>query len=336
MSHAQLIIGGVRWDLSEDLRASELPDDSWAQAIGKAVENWFDASDTIELYTSGSTGSPKPIRHRKEAMVESAKRTSEALELQPGTRAWLVMPVEFVGGFMMLVRAIEGGWNLWASEPKLALELPQESLDFAAMTPLQATASRPALKGIDQVLLGGAPTGEGYEAKSKVWESFGMTETISHIALRRLWPTPSEVAFQPLRGVRVSVDDSGCLVLDAPHLGVVDLHTNDEVELEEQGGFIWKGRKDEVINTGGVKVHPEAIEYAASQLDSRPCRAYGAPHPNLGQEVVLAVHGTGSPEEAEVLRLALLNRLPKHHAPKRVEFRTLDQTPSGKWIRPRP
>ena len=105
----RLVIGGREWPLEPGLRAADLPGEEWAQAIGRAVETWFSEAATVELRTSGSTGEPRVVVHGKEAMRASAERTAEALGLGGGTGGWLVMPVGFVGGFMMLVRAIEGG-----------------------------------------------------------------------------------------------------------------------------------------------------------------------------------------------------------------------------------
>lgn len=332
---ARLVIGGREWPLTAALRAEDLPGEAWAQAVGRAVGRWFDGSDEVALRTSGSTGAPRTVVHGKEAMRASAERTAEVLGLKVGTRALLAMPVEFVGGFMMLVRAIEGGWRLEAVEPRARVVAP-EGTEFAALTPMQARASGEGVKGVGKLLLGGAPAEGGMRTAGEVWESFGMTETISHIAVRRLWPEPVEPAFRVVRGVEVRTDAAGCLHVRAPHLFAGELATRDVVELAGAGAFVWKGRADDVINSGGVKVHPEEVEAAAGQITPRPCRAYGAPHPDLGFEVVLAVHGTGTSAEAEALRLALHELLPKHHAPRRVEFRVLDTTPSGKWKRPRP
>ncbi len=330
----RLVIGGREWPLTAGLRAADLPGEAWAQAIGRAVETWFSEEATVELRTSGSTGRPRPVVHGKEAMRASAERTAEALGLGEGTVAGLVMPVEFVGGFMMLVRAIEGGWTLWASEPKVGVVAP-EGTEFLALTPLQARASGAGIAGVGKVLLGGAAAGEGEWAGREVWESFGMTETVSHVALRRLRPGPAERAFRTVRGVTVEANGEGCLVVRAPHLFEGALVTRDVVEVVAPDRFVWKGRADDVINSGGLKVHPEEVEAAAADVVQRPCRAYGEPHAELGQQVVLAVHGEGTPEEAEAIRAALVAILPRNRAPRRVEFRNLDQTPSGKWIRPR-
>jgi len=243
------------------------------------------------------------------------------------------MPVAFVGGFMMVVRAVVGGWTLVATEPRVTLLAP-EGIDFVALTPLQARANRIELEKVKKVLLGGAPAGGSNWGGGEVWESFGMTETISHIALRRLKPKSAFPAFEVVRDVTVSSDANGCLVIEAPHLFAGKLFTRDEVEVLSPRHFLWKGRSDEAINTGGLKVHPSEVEAAAREVVDFPCVAYGAPHDALGEQVVLALHGQGTEEEAEQIRRVLVERLPRHHAPKRVEFRTLEQTPSGKWIRP--
>ena len=330
---ARLVIGSQQWPLKPGFRASDLPNSDWAQAVGRAVERWFSVAEVVAFRTSGSTGVPKEVVHQKEAMQASAERTIEALDLRAGTTAWLAMPVEFVGGFMMVVRAIVGEWTLVASEPRVNLIAP-EGIDFVALTPLQARENRSELQKVKKVLLGGAPAGGSDWGGEEVWESFGMTETVSHIALRKLKPGGANPAFETVRDVTVAANEIGCLTIEAPHLFSGKLVTRDEVEVLSPRCFLWKGRTDEVINTGGLKVHPSEVEAAAREVVDVPCVAFGLPHETLGEQVVLALHGQGTEEEAEKIRLRLVELLPRHHAPKRVEYRTLEQTPSGKWIRP--
>ena len=322
----------------------EVAVEPWELALVEALTAWWDESDSMELMTSGSTGSPKPVRHPKARMEASAVRTIEALELRPGTEASLVMPVQFVGGIMMVVRAIVGGWNLHTTAPTAAPTLPTTALDFLACTPAQAQAMAETRASewnrVSCVLLGGgAPSlawlGQLIEGP-ELWESFGMTETISHFALRKIHPTRSEM-FTCLPGFSVSVGAEEALVVHTPWNQ--DLLTRDAVHVLSPNQFEWRGRLDDVVNSGGIKIYPDRVEETLSTQISQPFRCYGVPDERFGHVLKLRIHAEATPSDAEAMEKEILGwarlNLPKHHAPKSIEWRPLEQTASGKWKRPK-
>jgi O-succinylbenzoic acid--CoA ligase len=345
-----LILENREWLLEENEDFSDLPLD-----IRRMLVAWFDPQvDELSFMTSGSTGEPKSVRHAKSAMRESAIRTGEALELGRGTRAWWVLPPHFIGGAMMLIRAIVLEWQLHAGTPQSKLKVPPSGMDFCACTPMQLRSSG-GLPGVSKLLLGGSPVNGPLPLHGigRVWEGFGMTETISHIALRELKPIQEE-AFQCVRGVAVREDEEGCLIVQAPHLTIEEIRTRDQVKCWTSGSFEWLGRQDHVINSGGIKVHPEQVEKAIHDLIKRPFVVTSRAHAVLGQEVILVVDPRGGSGDVSSVMgderserkgwkgeavknwLEATRRvLPKHHAPRAVVWMELNQTPTGKWIRPR-
>ena len=340
-----LTFAGHTWPLRseslESMRAAvEAP---WQGAIVDFLERWWGESNTIAVHTSGSTGNPRPLSHTKADMVESARRTIAHFGLVPGTEAALAMPVQFIGGMMMVVRADVGAWNLTAVQPQSTPHLGCD-LDFIALTPSQAQAwqhSHPdQWMSCKQLLVGGgqAPTDWliGAQGGPAVYEGFGMTETISHFAVRQLHPK-HEDTFQCLPGFAVSIDDQNALCIAGPNGQT--LQTNDAAEVQGAQSFRWLGRLDDVINSGGIKIHPAAVERTLASAIDGPFKCYGEPHPQWGEALVMRIHAKGEPinasEERERISEWARTNLPTHHAPKRIEWMPLETTASGKWKRPR-
>lgn len=343
-----LTIGGQTWPLVPAslgaLKAAA--DEPWQRAIAEFLERWWDASDAMEVKTSGSTGAPQTLRHTKAAMRQSAERTIAFFGLAEGTTAGLAMPVHFIGGMMMLVRAEVGHWHLTAVPPTATPHYGRSDLDFVALTPPQAQAWQQAhpneWSGCRTLLLGGGPVPStwlsGLEGQAPaVFEGFGMTETVSHFAVRQLHPM-RQTHFQCLPGFSVSSDAQGALCVTPP-VGQT-LTTRDAVDVRDPHAFRWEGRLDDAVNSGGIKIHPVAVEEALSAIIEGPFACYGEPHERWGQALVLRIHAEQVPSDAEAQTLALLDwaksNLPAHHAPKRVEWRPLEKTSTGKWKRPRP
>lgn len=341
-----LHLAGRWWTLEphsiSEMRSMDL--EPWERDIVDAVEAWFNASETMELVTSGSTGPPKRICHSKAVMADSALRTAAFFSLGHGARAALGMPVRFVGGMMMVVRAIVNGWRLRAVEPKMLLELGMEGVDFLACTPSQAMLLEQqraeAWGTINMVLMGGGASDatwvKSLAAGPEVYESFGMTETVSHFAIRKLHPH-AEKHFRCLPGFTIETAPTGALAVETPW--GVRIETNDAVDRVDAHTFTWLGRLDDVINSGGIKVHPERVEAVLSEFIEGPFRCYGVPDLVLGHAVRLRIHAEGPPVDAAQQRSDILAwataKLPAHHAPKSIEWAPLEQTDSGKWKRPR-
>ena len=317
----------------------------WEKAVAELLRHWWSTEDQIVLTTSGSTGSPESIYHAKEAVRKSARRTIAYFTLKEGANAALAMPVRFVGGMMMVVRAIEGNWNLHVVEPLLVPEFPPVPFDFVALTPAQVRSMLLAqgdLRSMEHwkiLLMGGssfpASIAPHFPKKLRVYESFGMTETVSHVAVRSWLPFKSD-AFECLPGIKVSLHQEDALCIHMPEME--PLPTSDSVKLIDERHFVWLGRLDDAINSGGVKVHPQAVEEVLSEWIDLPFIVYGRPHPILGQEVVLRIHADDEPSHADEQRQLILNagnkQLSQHHAPRVIEWRPIEKTPSGKWKRP--
>jgi O-succinylbenzoic acid--CoA ligase len=270
---------------------------SWERSLFHFLEEWLNDEDFVEINTSGSTGTPKTIRANKGAMLTSAFNTLGFFELKPGQSALLCLSCDYIAGKMMVVRALAGGLNLItvpvSGHP---LETLKEPIDFAAMTPFQMSnelaKSAPGQQWLRKVILGGAPAGRDLIQKIQneefmVWETYGMTETLSHIALKRLNGPDASSWFTPLKNVALTTDDRGCLIVEAPGITACPLTTNDLIDLDANGRFRVKGRIDNIINTGGIKVSPEEVEEQIAHLMPGPYAVVAAHHETLGQQLVL-------------------------------------------------
>jgi O-succinylbenzoic acid--CoA ligase len=296
-------------------------------------KEWLEGRSTFTINTSGSTGAPKIIQLRREQMIASAKRTIKALDLQKGMTSLVCLDVSFIAGKMMLVRSLIAGMNMIVVEPKANPfeDLPDKKIDFAAMVPYQLSTLIIAGKAmnIGKIILGGAPASqlllrEIRDLRVPVYATFGMTETITHIALRKLNGDDEQDYFEVLEGVGISTDDRGCLVIRADYLDDV-VTTNDIIELVDVGKFRWLGRFDDVINSGGIKILPGTIEraieeyFSSGDIGNRFFVA-GRQHEQLGQQVVLVVEGDLAAEEEENLLDWLRKTLSKYEIPKVVLY----------------
>ena len=264
--------------------------------LGAFILNWIDDSEDILLKTSGTTSKPNAILMPKAAFINSAKATAAFFNLNPGDVALCCLPFSYIAAKMMFVRAWVLGLKLDFIPPTSSpLEhLPQNYYDFSAMVPLQVQNSLSKLHKIGTLLIGGAPISSalanqlnGHE--SSIFETFGMTETVSHIAAKNL--SDGETVFRVLPNISIAQDDRACLTVNAPHLNPKIVQTNDVVSLVSDTVFKWLGRFDHVINSGGVKVHPETLEKQLQNQIKAPFFITALPDEILGQKVVLIVEG---------------------------------------------
>jgi len=307
--------------------------DDFEKPVGDFILDWFDNKPYIEMQTSGSTGTPKMIQVDKQSMVNSAIATGDFFDLRPGDRALQCLPVKYVAGKMMLIRAIIIGLDLDYVEPT---STPMKDLDdmnynFVAMVPLQAKNSLEELKHVKKLIVGGSLISPALEKElmklpTEVYETYGMTETVTHIAAKRV----GEKAFNVLPGVHISYDDRKCLVIHAPKI-IADetVITNDLVELINENQFFFLGRIDNIINSGGIKIIPEQVEQKLSGLINK--RYFIAPKDDaeLGQKVVLFVEG-----ESFDIDKAVFDVLDKYERPKEILFvPKFKETENGKILR---
>lgn len=245
------------------------------------LSEWNNDSDTVLVHTSGSTGKPKPMRVEKKRMLNSARITCDFLGLKPGDSALLCMSLDYIAGKMVVVRSIERHLHLISVPPSgHPLKDVDEEITFAAMVPmqvyntLQVPEERERLSRIRHLIIGGGAIDAALEQELQslpgdiaIWSTYGMTETLSHIALRRINGDEPSEWYQPFDSVHISQTEEGCLVIDAPQVCAETLVTNDIVEIEpyiynkvEKLRFRIKGRKDNVICSGGIKIQIEEVE----------------------------------------------------------------------------
>ena len=235
-------------------------------------------------------------------MVNSAIMTGDFFGLRPGDTVLNCLPSNFIAGKMMIVRAIALGLSLELVEPSAYPLIDYEKkYDFCAFTPMQLKFFLNYSKNLKTIIVGGAPVTKSLleaiqDIPANVYETFGMTETVSHIALKKLnnFKKPKDLSklhFKTLPDVHVSQDERGCLVIDAPNLAEKSIVTNDVITLYSDTEFEWLGRLDNVINTGGVKVFPEQIERKLQKGINRRFFITSIPDELLGQKVILVIEG---------------------------------------------
>lgn len=242
-----------------------LPD--WEQKIFTFLKEWFSTSTHITIKTSGSTGTPKEISKSKLEFIQSARATGKFFAFSSGQTALLSLPADYIAGRMMLVRAIVWDLKLMVIEPKTILNIPNQNFDFGAMTPPQVEANFRSISNFKSLIIGGAPISKSLENQlstipTNIYSTFGMTETVSHVALRKI----GAKSFLGLERISFDQDNRGCLIIHAPLLNSELLITNDLVEVIGKSRFIWLGRYDNVINSGGIKLSAEAIESKLTEL----------------------------------------------------------------------
>lgn len=316
-------------DNFNSLHISSEPENSWRNAIYFFLKKWFDDSDFILAQTSGSTGKPKSIQLAKSSMINSARMTNQFFGLNSESTALLCLPASYIAGKMMLVRAMVGGFNLITVEPTAnPFESLDVSIDFTAITPFQLFHSFESLrtKTVRRIIVGGSPVTTRLEKlteniPSELYETYGMTETCSHIALRRFNGDEKSDCFKILDGISIRQDERGCLVIGAPHLLDEEIQTNDMVELIGSTSFRWLGRVDSAINSGGVKIHPEQVEKKLEKTIASNYFISSLPDELLENKVILIIESeTYTPQQEEILKSEMEKLLDKYEIPKQILF----------------
>ena len=305
------------------------------------LTEWHNENPTVLVHTSGSTGDPKPMWVEKRRMEASARTTCDFLGLRHGDTALLCMSLDYIAGKMMVVRSLVCELRLIVIEPSgNPLATITESLDFAAMVPMQVWNSlkvpeqRERLMRIHNLIIGGGAIDESLAAELRtfpnaVWSTYGMTETLSHIALRRLSGPEASDWYTPFDGVHLSLTTNGCLTIDAPAVHNGLLTTNDIAELLPDGRFKILGRKDNIICSGGLKIQAEEVERLLSPHLSTPYMISKCKDEKFGEIVVLLTEG-----DTAKAKTTCQHVLPKYWQPRAyLHVDCLPLTPTGKPAR---
>ncbi|MBN2761826.1 MAG: AMP-binding protein, partial [Bacteroidales bacterium] len=330
--YRQLTLNGKTYSGVDELlllckMLEEMQGEEWTFQVASFLRDWLSDNPVMQLQTSGSTGKPKIIEMPKSAMIASALKTISFLGLKAGNSALLCLSPGYIAGKMMLVRALTGSFNLFAVEVKSnPLKDWALDVDFAAMVPTQVEVvlneNPEALNHIKQLIIGGGAVSSSlkellYDVSTKVWETYGMTETVSHVAIRKIAHSSHETPFTGIPGVCFSNDERGCLVIEAPDLVSGPIVTNDIVRLVDDKHFFLLGRWDNVINTGGVKVFPEVIEKKLSTVVPHPFVVVGLPDERWGQRVVLVIEGN---ETAASFSEEIIHATDRYERPREVAY----------------
>jgi O-succinylbenzoic acid--CoA ligase len=308
--------------------------DHYEKDTGDFLLNWMDDNNFIEVRTSGSTGTPKTIKLDKQAMVRSAIATGDYFGLESGHRALHCLPTHYIAGKMMLVRAIILGLEIDIVTPSsFPMDFTKGAYDFCAMVPFQLSNSVVNLDRIKKLIVGGAVVSTDLveriqSVETKIYETYGMTETITHIAARPInhLSTSELEPFTIFPNVAIETDERGCLVITADYLNVDHIVTNDVVELVSENQFKLLGRYDNVINSGGIKIFPELIEDKLSgKIDTRFFIA-AETDKELGEKIVLVLESDNNKLDTTVF-----DNLDKYEVPKQIYcVENFAETNSGK------
>ncbi len=320
--------------------------DLYREVLG-FLRDWFSDEPTIEIQTSGSTGTAKRIKASKKAMLHSAEQTCKALQLKEGDTTILCISPKYIGGMMMIVRAMFLRMKLLLA-PVQANPLSNFSAraNFIALVPMQVQSilssqeSQSLLKQIDKVIVGGASLNiqvlkELKDFPNAIYSTYGMTETLSHIALKKISGKEAGKRYYPLENIQISLSDEGSLNILAPYISDEWLETNDLVQLYYDGSFEVLGRKDNVVNSGGVKLQIEKLEEMIRAILPYPIALTSVADEQLGEALVLLIeeckNDNSKDKNTSLLLTQLKKALPHYSAPKHILFcEAIPLTANGK------
>jgi o-succinylbenzoate---CoA ligase len=348
---ATIFIGNKLWTLAEIAATADFGEGYVAQTLS-FCQSWLGRQQQFLMLTSGSTGKPKEIMLHRSQMQASAEMTAQKLQLFAGTKALVCLHTGYIAGRMMLVRGLVHGWQLFVNEPNSLpftdLETP---LDFVALVPaqLQQTLTlQPQkialLNQMQAILVGGAAVSVALEnlicqnLQVPVFNTYGMTETVSHIALKQLNGTAQQAFFSLMPDTEIGLDDRKCLKIKSLATKNEWIQTNDLVSFVYENsnemaqnkqnivGFHWLGRADNVINSGGVKIQVEEVEHKIEKIlaDLQQFKRFvvlGLPHEVWGEQVVLAIESEEwASDLVATLQIALQKTLQRYEIPKIIAF----------------
>ena len=302
--------------------------EEFERITGEFILDWFNSNSFISIATSGTTGSPKKIKIEKQALVFSALATAEFFDLKAGNRVLNCLSTNYIAGKMMLIRSIVLGLEMDFVEPTSnPLKDNAKIYDFVAMVPLQVENSINELVNVRKLIIGGAKINENLKNQllglpTLVYETYGMTETITHIAAKKI----SDNYFSVLPNVTISTDNRNCLVIDVPRISNSKIVTNDVVNIINDCEFELLGRIDNVINSAGVKLFPEQIEMKLAHKIQTRFFVIGIPDVKYGEQLALVIEGNPRVFEAN-----FFSDLSSYEKPKSIYFTPkFIETESGK------
>lgn len=294
------------------------------------LEEWFNDSLFVVVQTSGSTGAPKKIKLKKEYLFNSAKATGEYFQIKENTKALHCLSSAYIAGKMMWVRALTLGWHLdLVSVDANPLGKNTNHYDFTAMVPLQVSNSLDQLYRIKKIIIGGGVVSEKLQNDLKnmhtqAFATYGMTETVTHIAIKKLnnFKEENDASYEILPSIEISLDDRECLVIDAPFLSDEKVVTNDLVKIISSTKFLWLGRFDSIINSGGVKLIPEKIEKKINKMVTAPFFITSKKDELLGEKVILVIEGNNESmlEKDKIISFLRGIDLALYEIPKEIHF----------------
>ena len=317
----------------------------WEHEFYLFIKEWLNGNDVVEVKTSGSTGQPKTMQLPKQVMKESAWRTIQYFNLEEGDRLLLSLSSRYIAGKMMVVRALTGKMNLRVADPASDLSFfDQEKYDLGAMVPLQignileTGTGKNRIENIRHLLVGGSAVPFQLEEKirqlkNNVVSTYGMTETASHIAVRKLSGDDFSENYRCLPGISIRKNDNGCLEISAEKQGRW-LTTTDLVEIVSPSEFKILGRSDHAIISGGLKFHPELLEKKLEPFISHPFMISSEPDEKLGQKLVLIVEGDDNEKLANSIQEKIEKHLITYERPRKIVFTNrLPRNENGKIVR---
>ncbi len=323
--HKNFKLNGISFNSVEEL---VLFSKKLSASTQQFLQEWFSNDDSIVVQTSGSTGNPKSISIKKEFMVNSALATGVFLNLSEKITALLCLPTNYIAGKMMLVRALVLGWKIDVITPNSRpLYGIKKTYDFTAMIPLQLYNSIDDLHKIKKLIVGGGLVSSQLQEKiqnvsTQVFVTYGMTETVTHIAMKRLQNSKFKIKnYKLLPNIKISKDQRNCLVIDAPKIASERIITNDVIKIISETEFEWLGRFDNVINSGGIKLHPEQIEEKLSKIILQRFFVVGVSDEILGEKLVLIIELKNRTVKSIIKsKINKLRTLTKYEIPKKIYF----------------
>lgn len=328
-SHKTISINKRTAALSEIISGSAASFSDFESETISFIEAWLSDQQTFLLKTSGSTGAPKEITLTRQQLATSAHRTINKLKLSEKNTALVCLDTKYIAGKMMLVRALEANMKIIAVEPSSnPIKDLNEQANFAAFVPLQLDeifkdkGSIETLNRFQSIIIGGAAVSYSLLEKIKllscdVYATYGMTETVSHIALQKLNGADAQDSFEVFPDIKINVDERDCLVIELPGFRE-PIITNDLVKIIDDSHFKILGRYDNIINSGGVKLIPETIEKKLSSLLNQSLFVAGVNDDRLGQKLVLIVEGKEVPDLSTLVKQSLST----YEVPKEIIYVT--------------